>query len=228
MELFKSQRLYLSTVSFKGVWKIMYRVGDKTRVRRLERKDVDKMLLWGKHESLEFLHYNFPNLSKQERDLWYKVKATSFRRKCFAIEDMEGNLVGYISLRDIKFFRRESELGIVFDPNRLNEGYGTDGLYNFLEVYFNILKMKKLILKVAKFNMRALRCYEKCGFKISREALDEFEEQNLGLMTMKKMVQDNKNFQVDNGKLMTKYYYMQITKEKYIFHKQNKELLITL
>jgi len=208
--------------------KNLYRVGDKTRVRRLKREDVDKMLLWGKHENLEFLHYNFPSLSKQERDLWYKIKTANFKRKCFAIEDLAGNLVGYISLRDIKFFGRESELGIVFDPNKLNRGYGTDGLSTFLDLYFNTLKMKKLRLKVAKFNKRAFRCYEKCGFEVAKEALDEFEEQNLGLMTMKKIVQSNKDFQINDGKLMTKYYYMYITREKYIFHKENKELLITL
>ncbi|WP_432662009.1 GNAT family N-acetyltransferase [Wukongibacter baidiensis] len=206
----------------------MYRVGDKTKVRRLKREDVDRMLLWGKHESPEFLHYNFPELSESERDLWYKIKARDFRRRCFAIEDMEDNLVGYISLRNMKFFKKQSELGIVFDPNKLSEGYGTDGLCTFLDLYFNNLRMRTLILKVAKFNKRALRCYQKCGFEIFREVFDEFEEQNLGVLMMKKIEQSNKEFKIKDGKLMTNYYYMHITRGKYLFHKENKELLITL
>lgn len=203
-------------------------MGDRTRIKKLKREDVDKMLSWGKHEDPVFLHYNFPNLSKQERDLWYRIKAKDLRRKCFTIEDIEGNLIGYIALRDIKFIKRESEMGIVFDPDKLNKGYGTDALSNFLELYFNILRMRKLNLKVAKFNKRAFRCYKKCGFQISKEVLDEFEEQNIGLLTMKTIVRNNKEFKLDNCKLMTSYYYMNITKEKYFFHKEKEELLITL
>ncbi|WP_084111854.1 GNAT family N-acetyltransferase [Paramaledivibacter caminithermalis] len=203
-------------------------VGDSIKIRKLKREDVDKMVLWGKHEDPVFLHYNFPNLSKQERDLWYRIKAKSFRRKCFTIEDFKNNIIGYISLRDIKFIKRESELGIVFDPNKLNKGYGTDALSNFLDFYFNVLKMRKLNLKVAKFNKRALRCYQKCGFEIWKEILDEFEEQNIGLKIMKKIVESNKEFKINNGKLVTNYYYMNITKEKYLFHKEREKLLITL
>lgn len=206
----------------------MYKRGNKIALRKLKREDVDKMLFWGKHEDPVFFHYNFPNLSQQERDLWYRIKVKDCRRKCFAIEDMERNIIGYISLRNIKFFKRESELGIVFDPSRLNKGYGTDGLNTFLELYFNTLKMKSLTLKVAKFNKRALRCYEKCGFKVSKEVLNEFEEQDMGSMTMKEIVENNEEFIIKNGKLMTNYYHMNITKEIYLFHKENEELLITL
>lgn len=206
----------------------MYVVGDKTKVRRLSREDVDKMASWGKHEEPEFLHYNFPNLSKQERDMWFRIKARNFTRRCFAIEDSDDNLVGYISLRNIRLFRRESELGIVFDPSKLSKGYGTDGLLTFLDLYFNNLKMRRLILKVAKFNKRAFRCYEKCGFTVYDEILDEFEEQNLGLMTKKQIVEGNEEFDIYKGKLVTKYYYMYINREKYLFHKENEELLITL
>lgn len=203
-------------------------MGDKTKIRKLKREDVDKMVLWGKHQDPVFLHYNFPKFSKQERDLWFRIKARDFRRRCFAIEDRENNIIGYISLRDIRFFKRESEMGIVFDPNKLNQGYGTDALSNFLDLYFNKYKMKRLKLKVAKFNKRAFRCYEKCGFEILKEVYDEFEEQNIGIMTMKGIVKSNKEFAMNSGRLMTKYYYMDITKEKYIFHKENEELLITL
>lgn len=206
----------------------MYVLGHKTKIRRLSREDVDKMILWGKHEEAEFLHYNFPYLSQEERDLWFRVKAKNITKRCFAIEDSHDNLIGYISLRNIRFFRRESELGIVFDPGKLSKGYGTDGLSTFLSIYFNELKMRRLILKVAKFNKRALRCYEKCGFTVYDEILDEFEEQNLELTIKKQIVENNREFDIDNGKLVTKYYYMYITKEKYIFHKGNKKLLITL
>lgn len=206
----------------------MVKVGEKTKIRKLKRIDIDKMVKWGKHDEPIFYHYNFPELSKDERDLWYALKAKKFRKKCFAIEKLDGKLIGYISLRDIKYLRRESELGIVFDPDIINNGYGTDALNNFLDIYFNKYKMKALFLRVAKFNKRALRCYQKCGFQIIDEVYEEFEEQFMSEEVKKDILEKYEEFDLKDGKLMTTYYYMEITKRKYIIHKQNLELLITL
>ncbi|RKD22271.1 hypothetical protein BET04_06240 [Caminicella sporogenes] len=203
-------------------------MGDKTKIRKLERKDVDKMIEWGKHDEPIFYHYNFPYLSEKERDLWFKIKTKKFTKKCFAIENLNGELIGYISLRNIKFFKRESELGIVFNPDVINKGYGTDALNKFLDIYFTKEKMKTLFLKVGKFNKRAIRCYEKCGFEIINEVYEEFEEQGLSEEIKKEIVEKYKDFDLKDNKLMTTYYYMKITKEKYIIHKNNLELLITL
>jgi diamine N-acetyltransferase len=56
-------------------------------------------------------------------------------------------------------------LGISFNPQRLNEGLGTDGLWAFLGYYFGAFGMTTLFLDVAAFNRRAQRVYEKCGFR---------------------------------------------------------------
>jgi len=206
----------------------LIKVGKKTIIRNLERKDIDNMMQWGKHDDSIFLHYNFPDLTERERDIWYDVKVKKFGRKCFVVENMKGEIIGYISLRDIKFFRRKSELGIVFDPKVINQGYGTDALCNFLELYFNRLRMKILTLKVAKFNKRAIRCYKKCGFKIINETLEEFQDQDMDEDLKNYIVQNYTDFKLIKGKLMTKYYYMKITKKKFVIHKEKKELLITL
>lgn len=204
-------------------------VGNRTIIRRLERKDLDKMVNWGQHKDPTFYHYNFPSLTKEEKDLWYKLKAQKARKKCFAVENMQGNIIGYISLRDIKIFKRESELGIVLDPFYINKGYGTDALCNLLELYFKNLRMKRLILKVAKFNKRAIRCYEKSGFEVYAEVIDEFEEQEISERLKKDIVNKHKYFDINqDGKLITEYYCMEITKKEYIIHKERDKLLISL
>jgi len=193
--------------------------GAKTIIRDLQRSDVDQMIDWEKHDNPLFFHYNFPYLTNHERDLWFKIKAREFNRRCYAIEDFNHKLIGYISLRDIKVFRRVSELGIVLDPGIVGEGYGSDAISTFLDYYFNKLKMKKLILRVAKFNSRALKCYEKCGFKIDKEMVDYFEDQDIDKDVKKLILNKGDIIEID-GKLITKYYLMSITKKDYIIHKK--------
>lgn len=206
----------------------MVKIGERTIIRELKREDVDRMIKWGKHEEPIFLHYNFPYLNDKERDLWYKIKTQELKKKCYGIEDLDNNLIGYISLRDMKFLKRESELGIVFDPSYIDKGYGTDALWNFLEIYFERLKMKRLILKVAKYNNRAIRCYEKCGFERIDEVLDYFEEQYEDNEVERNLLSKQRDIIVKDNKLMTKYYYMHITKKIFTIHKKKKKMLITL
>ncbi len=206
----------------------MVKSGEITRIREFQRIDVDKMRNWGNHEDPRFFHYSFPNLTEEERDLWYEIKNKKFNRKCFAVDDLSGNMIGYISLRNIKFFTRLCELGIVFDPNILGMGYGTDALNTLLDIYFNNLKMKKLLLKVAKFNQRAIRCYEKCGFKINNEMLEDFEEQDIDKESLEFILNSNENFIIEGYKLKALYYSMEITKKGYNIHKESQKMLISL
>ncbi|MCC5909554.1 MAG: GNAT family N-acetyltransferase [Clostridiaceae bacterium] len=190
--------------------------GDLTYITELKRKHVDNMLWWGKHDDPLFYSYNFPSLGKAERDHWYVNKKYAITKRCFSVWDMEHKLIGYISLRNIGWIKKVSELGIVFDPNRLNKGYGTDSLKSFLKYYFDTMKMKKLTLKVATFNKRAENCYEKCGFRVEDIIYDEFEDQNL-LAFEDGYLKDYQHILKKQGTILkTSYKYMCITKEIYL------------
>jgi RimJ/RimL family protein N-acetyltransferase len=56
-------------------------------------------------------------------------------------------------------------LGIGFGQQYVSRGYGSEALRLFLDYYFNRLGFQRLVLDVAAINVRALRCYERCGFK---------------------------------------------------------------
>ncbi|ABR50833.1 GCN5-related N-acetyltransferase [Alkaliphilus metalliredigens QYMF] len=186
---------------------------------KLQRKHVDSMQEWGKHQEPLFYGYNFPKMNRQERNYWYQIKAFSFSKRCYAIFNLEGQLVGYIALRDIKWFRKVGELGIVFDPDQINKGYGSDSLNTFLIYYFEVLKMKKLNLKVSYFNKRAQRCYEKCGFKIVTVKLEEFEDQRLPIFQEELYLPYRELFKLDKGLIKCQFIHMMMTKEMY---KKNK------
>lgn len=85
----------------------------------------------------------------------------------FAIIDSESNmLIGNIGLMNIKEIDRTAELGIfIGDENYLSRGYGSEAIMILLDYAFNHLNLFNIMLKVYDFNKRAIKAYEKCGFK---------------------------------------------------------------
>ena len=184
-------------------------------IKELERADVESMTRWGTHDEPLFLHYNFPKLSHRERSLWHYVKTSGIRKKCFAVINQENDVIGYISMKRINYFRRISELGIVLDPARIGEGYGTIALKSFMEMYFGKMKMEKLNLKVAKFNERAFRSYLKSGFIIEKETVELFEEQEIEEELIREIMKENPYVFYEDGQIFCQYYSMSIDKESW-------------
>lgn len=189
--------------------------GEKTYIKKLKREHVDLMQCWGKHRDPLFHCYNFPHMSNNQKDYWYRNKRLWFSRKCFVVFNNFNQLVGYISLRNIRIFKKTSELGIVFDPNNIGKGYGTDGLKAFLKYYFEVLKMEALYLKVSVFNKRAQRCYKKAGFRLFDIVTEEFEDQSLPIFQDNCFIPYRHFFKLEDEKLKCQFIDMVITREMY-------------
>lgn len=136
---------------------------------------------WGYHENPLLEDYNFPELNDKDIKMWYWAKTGKLSNRYYAIRNEDDQLIGYMGIKNIKRFTRESTLGLVLDPNQVDKGYGTEILETFLRTYFTEMKMRKMILEVAEFNNRALRVYEKIGFRSVGYYLDEFFDQYLDL-----------------------------------------------
>ncbi|PLX33437.1 MAG: hypothetical protein C0604_03545 [Clostridiales bacterium] len=191
-------------------------------IRELKRQDVEAMARWGFHDDPLFLHYNFPRLTYGERSLWHYMKTSGLRKKCFAIAAQNEEVIGYISMKKINLIRRTSELGIVLDPAKLGEGYGSLALSGFLEMYFVKMKMEKLYLKAAKFNERAYRTYLKAGFVVEKEIVEAFEEQEIEEWRIREIMKKNPHVFLAKGRIFCSYYYMSISKETW-FSPQKSE-----
>ncbi len=85
-------------------------------------------------------------------------------RRAWAVEDRAHQLIGRISLRDIDHLRQRARLGISLDEPYIGKGFGTEVLTLFLDYYFETLGFTAMVLDVAAFNQRAIRCYERLGF----------------------------------------------------------------
>jgi len=189
--------------------------GNRVKIVPMELKHVYNLRNWGYHENPLLADYNLPDLTDDELEDWYYYKTNKFNQKYFSVFNEENRMIGYFGIKKVRKLFKDAMLGIVFDPNYTNQGYGTESIGVFLDYYFNVLNMKKLYLEVAKFNKRALRCYEKSGFKIVDEYLYEFFDQEIDTNNPY-FVQEQSSFVIKRGKIYNYIYKMEIDKKTYL------------
>jgi ribosomal-protein-alanine N-acetyltransferase len=87
-----------------------------------------------------------------------------FRRQ-FAIDTMDGKHIGNCVYYGINETKGEAELGIMIgNRNYWSKGYGSDAVGRLLDHIFRRTKLKRVYLKTLDSNLRAQKCFQKCGF----------------------------------------------------------------
>jgi len=120
----------------------------------------------------------------------------------YSVIDIETNeLIGSCGFSVIDNLNQTAENGIFIGNKKFwDKGYGTEAMILLMDYGFKALNLHNVLLRVFSFNERAIKCYEKIGFKTigkRREALkrgdkiydiiymdilyDEFYEKNKGL-----------------------------------------------
>ena len=75
-------------------------------------------------------------------------------------------LIGTVGLEKYDAINRTATLGIfIGDKEYRSQGYGTEAIKLILDYGFNYLNLNNIKLDLMSFNERALKCYQKCGFK---------------------------------------------------------------
>ena len=85
----------------------------------------------------------------------------------FAVVELEKmKLIGLVELRPEEIDAVNAELAVaIFAKDYLGKGYGSEAIILALDYGFNVLGFSNIWLKVFEFNKRAIRAYEKIGFK---------------------------------------------------------------
>lgn len=149
----------------------MYYDGQWVRLRPPEAEDVPLFVHWLSNPELR--HYvTVRYISEALERRWFEglVPATSGTapaRLLFVIEVREGNQpIGVVGLENINWRDRQAEFGIIIgDPDFWGRGYGSDALRTLLKVGFHWFNLHRIFLHVVAENVRAIKAYEKCGFK---------------------------------------------------------------
>lgn len=197
--------------------------GKKTVVRWFQREDVDKRQSWPHHTDPLYSHNDPRPMSQRERDFWFLERSASSTYHMFAIDDFQGNLVGWLTLRNIDSNARTGVLGIALDPNWMGMGFGTDALWAFLDYYFDGLGLREMRLDVAAFNRRAMRSYEKCGFQYIGQHWTEHPSSLFPPVFKDPRYRDvTKYFRRSLLGIEVMYYDMAIDRETYLRHKASQ------
>jgi RimJ/RimL family protein N-acetyltransferase len=78
----------------------------------------------------------------------------------------DGRLIGNIELEDLTPTRSEAFIGIEIGDRELwGQGYGTDAMRVLLCYAFTEVNLERVSLTVFEYNPRAIRSYEKAGFR---------------------------------------------------------------
>jgi RimJ/RimL family protein N-acetyltransferase len=79
----------------------------------------------------------------------------------------DGRIIGFANLDYISWQHGDSFMGIgIGDKSCWGMGYGKEAMNILLRYTFTELNLHRLSLTVFEYNRRAIRLYEKCGFKI--------------------------------------------------------------
>jgi RimJ/RimL family protein N-acetyltransferase len=86
----------------------------------------------------------------------------------FSIRTLEGDLlIGFIGLFGIQWSHGDTWVGIgIGEREYWGKGYGTDAMHVILRYAFLELNLHRVSLGVFGYNKRAIRSYEKAGFKL--------------------------------------------------------------
>ncbi len=131
----------------------------RTLIRPWRRHDDDQADEWPSYDDPLDSLWNLPRQLTTGSSHWANGFESGGTRRTWAVEDLSGQLIGRISLREIDERSGVARLGITFGAPYVGRGLGTEALAAFLDSYFTDLSFRAMVLDVAAPNQRAVRCY---------------------------------------------------------------------
>ncbi len=150
-QIFESDRISFVEVSELLVRDYLAMVNDTEHVERF---------LGGAHD---------PYTEEQEIS-WVRRKLAEQAMVFSMLEKKSGGFIGNIELMDVK--DSSGELGIAITAEKQNMGYGTEAVSALTKYALGQLGLKRICLRANPGNARAIRVYEKCGFREYRRTED--------------------------------------------------------
>ena len=140
------------------------RDGGRVRLRPLAWPDVGLIWEWARDpEVARLAGRGFA--AEHDAYRWWMGLKTARDRIGWAIE-IDERLVGDVELEHIRWAAGEAEVRICIGDRRYwDRGYGTQALALVLREAFGVLGLHLVYLRVLDTNLRAMRAYEKLGFR---------------------------------------------------------------
>ncbi len=141
--------------------------GKRVRLRAIERVDIPTFVKWVNDPEVQrYLGRTPYPISFAAEERWFEEQLNDEKSHIFAIETEKGVHIGNIGLHEIDYKDGKATLGIMIgEKGYWDQGYGTDAIRTLLRFAFQELNLHRVSLEVFESNKRAIRCYQKCGFR---------------------------------------------------------------
>lgn len=149
------------------------------KLRLLEEKDAERMLEWmhddeiSKSFRIDTKSATIDTVKKFISD----AQDISFSRH-YAIVDEQDIYMGTISLKKIDTINTNAEYAVVLHKDSIGKGFGKEATRQILKIAFEELNLHKVYLDCLSTNERALKMYEKAGFKYEGELKEQIFVRN--------------------------------------------------
>lgn len=144
--------------------------GQKIRLREYRVEDIPLRLTYiNDPEIARNLTPEVPYpITLHEEEKWFQSITAISDTYRFAIETFEDNkFIGGCSINDVDWKNSVATIGIfIGSRDHRGKGYGADAMKVLIDFIFMQMNINKIRLSVYSYNEPAIRCYERCGFKI--------------------------------------------------------------
>lgn len=138
--------------------------GQRLRLRPLQAVDVHLLLRWDDDTEVNALIGKKFD-SQESAAEWYSRLTHRADSLVLGIE-VGGHLIGDMELEHISWRAKTAELSICIGEREYwGRGYGAEAIGLLLDFCFGSLGLRRVYLRVYRHNLRAIKCYEKCGFR---------------------------------------------------------------
>ena len=177
--------------------------GERIRFRAVEKSDLPVFTTWLNDPEVRHGILLHNPVSQTEEDGWYErmlsrpvdehVMAIEVKQVSTENGEQTWRLIGTLAFDSIDWRVRSAEFGIMIGEKSFwNQGYGTEAVRLLVQHGFTTLDLNRIYLHVFETNPRAIRAYEKAGFKLEgRERQAEYKDgRYIDVLRMSKLRED--------------------------------------
>lgn len=150
-------------------------IGERIYLSPINREDYIKYTEWLNDLEVSIALFEMKNPITQESEKQILEELSKENVYAIVLKD-EDKLIGNVGLHNINWISRTAEVGILIgDKNYWGQGYAREAINLILDYAFNVINLHMVYLKVYSYNVSAIKCYEKIGFKYAgrlREAIE--------------------------------------------------------
>lgn len=136
-------------------------------LRLMTAEDTENIIKWRNSDVVRKQFIYQKEFTVESHENWIKTMIETGKAVQMMIVLNEGDrAIGSVYVRDIDLEHKKAEYGIfIGETDCLGKGYGTEAAELMIEYAFEFLGIHKLMLRVYAENERAIKSYEKAGFK---------------------------------------------------------------